>query len=249
MSGSAGRVALVTGGARGIGQAIALRLAHDGIAVAVNYRGSTEAADETVRQITAAGGRAIALAGDVAVADQAAKLVSDTVAGLGRLDILVNNAGITRDNLAMRMSEDDWDAVLTTNLKGAFLCAKAALRPLLKARESGRIISISSVVGIMGNAGQANYSAAKAGLIGLTKSLAREVASRGITVNAVAPGFIRTDMTAALDSEVQEGILKTIPLGYLGEPTDIADTVAFLASPAARYITGQVISVDGGMAM
>ncbi len=249
MSGSAGRVALVTGGARGIGQAIALRLAQDGIAVAVNYRGSAEAAAETVAQITAAGGRAIALAGDVAVTDQAAKLIADTVAGFGRLDILVNNAGITRDNLAMRMSEDDWDAVLTTNLKGAFLCAKAALRPLLKARESGRIISISSVVGIMGNAGQVNYSAAKAGLIGLTKSLAREVASRGITVNAVAPGFIRTDMTAALGHEVQEGILKTIPLGYLGEPTDIADAVAFLASPAARYITGQVISVNGGMAM
>ncbi|HEY8600501.1 MAG TPA: 3-oxoacyl-[acyl-carrier-protein] reductase [Thermomicrobiales bacterium] len=249
MSGSAGRVALVTGGAKGIGQAIALRLAQDGIAVAVNYRGSAEAAAETVRQITAAGGRAIALAGDVAAAPEAAKLVADTVAEFGRLDILVNNAGITRDNLAMRMSEDDWDAVLTTNLKGAFLCAKAALRPLLKARESGRIISISSVVGIMGNAGQVNYSSAKAGLIGMTKSLAREVASRGITVNAVAPGFIRTDMTAALGSEVQEGILKTIPLGYLGEPTDIADAVAFLASPAARYITGQVISVDGGMAM
>jgi 3-oxoacyl-[acyl-carrier protein] reductase len=249
MSGSAGRVALVTGGAKGIGQAIALRLAQDGIAVAINYRGSADAAAETVQQITTAGGRAIALAGDVAAAAQAAKLITDTVAEFERLDILVNNAGITRDNLTMRMSEDDWDAVLSTNLKGAFLCAKAALRPLLKARESGRIISISSVVGIMGNAGQVNYSSAKAGLIGMTKSLAREVASRGITVNAVAPGFIRTDMTAALGSEVQEGILKTIPLGFLGEPTDIADTVAFLASPAARYITGQVISVDGGMAM
>jgi 3-oxoacyl-[acyl-carrier protein] reductase len=249
MSGSTGRVALVTGGAKGIGQAIVLRLAQDGIAVAINYRGSADAAAETVQQITAAGGRAIALVGDVAVAAQAAKLVADTVAEFGRLDILVNNAGITRDNLTMRMSEDDWDAVLGTNLKGAFLCSKAALRPLLKARESGRIISISSVVGIMGNAGQVNYSSAKAGLIGMTKSLAREVASRGITVNAVAPGFIRTDMTAALGSDVQDGILKTIPLGYLGESTDIADTVAFLASPAARYITGQVISVDGGMAM
>ena len=249
MSGSTGRVALVTGGAKGIGQAITLRLAQDGIAVAVNYRGSADAAAETVQQITAAGGRASMLAGDVAIAAQAAKLVANTVAEFGRLDILVNNAGITRDNLTMRMSEDDWDAVLGTNLKGAFLCSKAALRPLLKARESGRIISISSVVGIMGNAGQVNYSSAKAGLLGMTKSLAREVASRGITVNAVAPGFIRTDMTAALGSEVQEGILKTIPLGYLGEATDIADTVAFLASPAARYITGQVISVDGGMAM
>ncbi len=249
MSGAAGRVALVTGGGRGIGRAIALRLAQDGIAVAINYRGSAEAAAETVREITEAGGRAIALVGDVAVADEAAKLVADTVAGLGRLDILVNNAGITRDNLAMRMSEDDWDAVLTTNLKGAFLCAKASLRPLLKARESGRIISISSVVGLMGNAGQANYSAAKAGLIGLTKSLAKEVASRGITVNAVAPGFITTDMTAGLGSDLQELALKAIPLGRFGDPADIAETVAFLASPAARYITGQVISVDGGMAM
>ena len=186
MSG-AGRVALVTGGGRGIGRAIALRLAQDGVAVAINYRGSAEAAAETVRQITDAGGRALAIAGDVAAEGEAARLVAEAVSGLGRLDILVNNAGITRDNLTMRMSEADWDAVLTTNLKGAFLCAKAALRPLLKARASGRIISISSVVGIVGNAGQANYSAAKAGLIGLTKSLAKEVASRGITVNAVAP--------------------------------------------------------------
>lgn len=249
MSGATGRVALVTGGSRGIGRAIALRLAQDGIAVAVNYRGNAEAAAAIVAQIEAAGGRALALGGDVATSAGAAKLVTDTVAGLGRLDILVNNAGITRDNLTLRMSEEDWDAVLSTNLKGAFLCAKAALRPLLKARASGRIISISSVVGIVGNAGQANYSAAKAGLIGLTKSLAKEVASRGITVNAVAPGFINTDMTAGLAAELAEGALKAIPLGRFGEAEDIAEAVAFLASPAARYITGQVLSVDGGMAM
>ena len=248
-AGTAGRAALVTGGGRGIGQAIALRLAQDGIAVAVNYRGSAEAAAETVRRIEEAGGKAIALAGNVADAAEAAKLVADTVAQFGRLDILVNNAGITRDNLTMRMSEEDWDAVLTTNLKGAFLCSKASLRHLLKAREAGRIISISSVVGILGNAGQANYAAAKAGLIGLTKSLAKEIASRGVTVNAVAPGFITTDMTAALSAEVQEAVQKAIPLGTFGTPQDIAETVAFLASPAARYITGQVISVDGGMAM
>ena len=248
-AGTSGRAALVTGGGRGIGQAIALRLAQDGIAVAVNYRGSAEAAAETVRRIEEAGGKAIALAGNVADAAEAAKLVADTVAQFGRLDILVNNAGITRDNLMMRMSEEDWDAVLTTNLKGAFLCSKASLRHLLKARESGRIISISSVVGILGNAGQANYAAAKAGLLGLTKSLAKEIASRGVTVNAIAPGFITTDMTAALTAEVQEAVQKAIPLGTFGTPQDIAETVAFLASPAARYITGQVISVDGGMAM
>jgi 3-oxoacyl-[acyl-carrier protein] reductase len=249
MSGAAGRVALVTGASRGIGQAIAVRLGRDGIAVVVNYRGSAEGAADTVRQITEAGGQAVALAADVSAGGEAAKLVADTVAHFGRLDILVNNAGITRDNLAMRMSEDEWDAVLTTNLKGAFLCSKAALRHLLRAREGGRIISISSVVGLSGNAGQANYAAAKAGLIGMTKSLAKEIASRGITVNAVAPGFITTDMTHALSADIQEQVLKAVPLGYLGDPADIAETVAFLASPAARYITGQVISVDGGLAM
>jgi 3-oxoacyl-[acyl-carrier protein] reductase len=237
-TGSAGRAALVTGAGRGIGQAIALRLAQDGIGVAVNYRGSAAAAAETVRRIEAAGGTAIALGG-----------VGDIAAHFGRLDILVNNAGITRDNLAMRMSEEDWDAVLTTNLKGAFLCSKAALRHLLRARDAGRIISISSVVGLLGNAGQANYAAAKAGLIGLTKSLAKEIASRGVTVNAVAPGFIATDMTAGLPADVQELAMKAIPLGSFGNPEDIAEAVAFLASPAARYITGQVLSVDGGMAM
>ncbi len=248
-TGAAGRVALVTGGGRGIGRAIAQQLARDGIAVAVNYRGNAAAAAETVRSIEEAGGTAIALAGNVADAAEAAKLVADTVAHFGRLDILVNNAGITRDNLTMRMSEADWDAVLDTNLKGAFLCAKAALRHLLKARDSGRIVSISSVVGIVGNPGQANYAAAKAGLIGLTKSLAKEIASRGVTVNAVAPGFITTDMTTGLAAEVQEMALKSIPLGTFGEPQDIAAAVGFLASPAARYITGQVLSVDGGMAM
>ena len=248
-TGAAGRVALVTGGGRGIGRAIAQQLARDGIAVAVNYRGNVAAAAETVRSIEEAGGTAIALAGNVADATEAAKLIADTVAHFGRLDVLVNNAGITRDNLTMRMSEADWDAVLDTNLKGAFLCAKAALRHLLKARDSGRIVSISSVVGLVGNPGQANYAAAKAGLIGLTKSLAKEIASRGVTVNAVAPGFITTDMTTGLAADVQAMALKSIPLGTFGEPQDIAAAVGFLASPAARYITGQVLSVDGGMAM
>ena len=245
----ADRVALVTGGGRGIGRAIALRLARDGVAVAVNYRGSEAAAAEVVRQIEAGGGQAVALAADVAVAAEATRLVNDAVARLGRLDILVNNAGITRDNLAMRLNEEDWDAVLDTNLKGAFFCAKAALRPLLRAREAGRIVNISSVAGLVGNAGQANYAAAKAGLLGLTKSLAREVASRGITVNAVAPGFVTTEMTDALPEELREAAVKAIPLGRFGAPEDIAEAVAFLASPAARYITGQVLSVDGGMAM
>lgn len=243
------RVALVTGAGRGIGRAVAQRLARDGIAVVVNFRGSESAAGDVVRDIVAGGGRALSIGADVAVAADAARLVKDTVEHFGRLDILVNNAGIARDNLTLRLTEGDWDAVMATNLKGAFLCSKAALRPLLKARESGRIISMSSVVGILGNAGQANYAAAKAGLIGLTKSLAREVASRGVTVNAVAPGFIMTDMTDSLPSEVRDAALQGIPLSYFGEPRDIAEAVAFLASPAARYITGQVLSVDGGMAI
>jgi 3-oxoacyl-[acyl-carrier protein] reductase len=250
MSGAtAGRVALVTGASRGIGQAIAVRLARDGIAVVVNYRGGAEAAAETVRQITEAGGQAVALAADVSVSGESAKLVADTVAHFGRLDILVNNAGITRDNLAMRMSEEEWDAVLTTNLKGAFLCSKAALRHLLRARESGRIISISSVVGISGNAGQANYAAAKAGLIGLTKSLAKEIASRGITVNAVAPGYVDTEMVRAVPKDVLEKIVARIPVGRLGKAEDISRTVLFLVADDADFITGSTLSVNGGQHM
>jgi len=248
-TGSAGRAALVTGGSRGIGQAIALRLAQDGIGVAVNYRGGAAGAADTVRRIEEAGGKAIALPGDVSNAADAAKLVADTVAHFGRLDILVNNAGITRDNLTMRMSEEDWDAVLTTNLKGAFLCSKAALRHLLKARDAGRIISISSVVGILGNAGQANYAAAKAGMIGLSKTIAKELGGKGITCNAIAPGFITTDMTHNLPQQVKDDLQKFIAVRRLGTPEDIAAAVEYVTSDDAGFRSGQCIVVDGGMTM
>ena len=243
-----GKRALVTGASRGIGRAVALRLAADGAAVAVNYHtGEAEAAD-VVAAITGSGGIAVSIGGDVSDAAQAAATVTTAAEVLGGLDILVNNAGITRDNLVLRLSEEQWDAVLDVNLKGAFLCTKAALRPMLRQR-SGRIINMTSVVAGTGNPGQANYAAAKAGLIGLTKSVAREVASRGITVNAVAPGFISTRMVEAITEEQRELVLGRIPLARFGTPADVAACVAFLASDDAGYITGQVLGVDGGLSL
>jgi 3-oxoacyl-[acyl-carrier protein] reductase len=242
------QVAVVTGAGRGIGHAIALRLASEGARVASVSRTETNA-QKTTEEINGARADA-AKAYAVDVADHAAvqKTGSQILEDFGRVDILVNNAGVTRDGLSMRMSLDDWDTVLNTNLKGAFNFVQALQRPMIKQR-SGRIINISSVSGLIGNAGQANYSASKAGLIGLTKSLARELASRGITVNAVAPGLIETDMTGVLSDEIRQSILQRIPLGKLGQPDDIAAAVAYLASAEAKYITGQVLAVDGGMVM
>jgi 3-oxoacyl-[acyl-carrier protein] reductase len=243
-----GKIALVTGGSRGIGRAIALLLAERGAKVALNYNRNLEEANAVAAAIESKGGQALVVQGDVSIAAEATALVEQTIKAYGRIDILVNNAGITRDTLMMRMSETDWDAVLDTNLKGAYLCAKAVLRPMLKSK-GGRIINISSVSGQAGSGGQANYSAAKAGLIGFTKALAREVGSRGITVNAVAPGFIETDMTNALSAEFKQKIQDQIPLERFGKPEDVAEAVAFLASDAANYITGQVLAVNGGMVM
>ncbi|OMP68569.1 3-oxoacyl-[acyl-carrier-protein] reductase [Domibacillus epiphyticus] len=243
-----GKTALVTGASRGIGKAIALELARLGADVAVNYAGSEQKAADVAEEIKAMGRRSFIVQCDISDSEAVQSMVKETISQFDRIDILVNNAGITRDNLLMRMKDQEWDEVIDTNLKGVFLCTKAVTRQMMKQR-SGRIINISSVVGRIGNAGQANYTAAKAGVIGLTKASARELAPRGITVNAIAPGFISTDMTDELPQEAKEQLIGQIPLGTLGDVEDIAAAAAFLAGDGARYITGQVIGVDGGMAM
>ena len=243
-----GKNALVTGASRGIGRAIALELAKRGAFVVVNYNGSEDAANETVAAIKAAGGDAVSVRCNVSDFTACQEMIESLIKEYKHMDILVNNAGITRDDLLMRMKESDFDAVINTNLKGTFNTIRHLSRYLLKQR-AGKIINISSVSGILGNAGQSNYAASKAGVIGLTKSVARELASRGITVNAIAPGFIKTDMTDVLSDKVKENIAASIPMGKMGTTEDVAKAAAFLASDGARYITGQVLSVDGGMAM
>lgn len=242
------RVAIVTGATRGIGLAVAARLARDGYDIVANYRGDDEVAEAARKELEATGRSIVLTKGDISKSDDAGALIETALSELGQIDVVVNNAGITRDTLMMRMSEDDWDAVLNTNLKGAFLVSKAAIRPMIRQR-SGRIVNLTSVIGLVGNAGQANYASAKAGLIGLTKSMAKEVGSRGITVNAVAPGFIETRLTDVLNQELKDTLMKQIPAGRLGQPEDVAAAVAFLASPDASYITGHVLTVDGGLFM
>jgi len=241
-----GKIALVTGGGTGIGRAICLGLAAQGAKVAVANRSSMAAAQAVVDEIKAAGGDAIALQGDVAKPEDADNFIKQVLTSFGALDIVVNNAGTTRDTLVMRMSEEDWDIVLDTNLKGTFLVTRAAIKPMMKARH-GKIVNITSVMGLIGNPGQANYSASKAGIIGFTRTVAKEVGSRGIQVNAVAPGFIETAMTESLAPELKDTVIKQIPAGRLGHPDDVARVVTFLCSQSADYITGQTITVDGGM--
>lgn len=243
-----GKVAVVTGGSRGLGRATAILLAERGAKVVVNYHQRQDAADEVVRRITEAGGEAMAVQADVGIWEDAQRLVLQTIERFGQLHILVNNAGTTRDALLMRMSEQEWDLVIQTNLKSAFNCSKAAHRQMLKQRY-GRIVNISSVAGIAGNAGQTNYTAAKAGLIGFTKALAKELGSRSITVNAVAPGYIPTELSSSIPPELVAKGMELTPLGHPGTPEDIAFAVAFLVSDEARYITGQVLAVDGGLTM
>ena len=243
-----GKTALVTGASRGIGRAIALCLAAEGARVAINYAGNVKAAEEVKASVEAAGGTAILCQADIADSTAVEAMIADVVKEFGTIDILVNNAGITRDTLLMRMKDEDFAKVLDTNLKGVFYCTKAVAKLMMKKR-AGRIINMASVVGLVGNAGQTNYAAAKAGVIGFSKSAAKELASRGITVNVVAPGFIGTDMTAGLPESVKEKMLTDIPLGRMGEPEDVANAVLFLALDQASYITGQVVNVDGGMVM
>ncbi|RFU63237.1 3-oxoacyl-[acyl-carrier-protein] reductase [Peribacillus saganii] len=243
-----GKTALVTGASRGIGKEIALELARQGANVAINFAGSEAKANEVADEIKAMGRDSCTIQCDVSNSESVTDMVKAVIERFGSLDILINNAGITRDNLLMRMKEEEWDDVINTNLKGVFLCTKAVTRQMMKQR-SGRIINIASIVGVSGNPGQANYVAAKAGVIGLTKTAAKELASRGITVNAIAPGFITTDMTDKLTEEVKEAMLKQIPLARFGDPKDIAVTAAFLASEGGSYMTGQTLHVDGGMVM
>ena len=243
-----GKIAVVTGASRGIGKAIAMKFAQLGATVVINYNGSAQKAEEVKQSITADGGRAVIMQCNVADYDACEAFFKDVIIQFGRIDILVNNAGITKDGLIMRMSEEDFTSVVDVNLKGTFHCIRFASRQMMKQR-SGRIINMSSVVGISGNAGQINYAASKAGVIGMTKSAAKELASRGITVNAIAPGYIETDMTNVLSDKVKEETMKQIPLGRLGQTGDIAAAAAFLASDEAGYITGQVLAVDGGMAI